>query len=74
MHPRHSAHGPDAPTTEAAIAADLKPHRIAGTMAFMFETSQVIRPTRFAMESTTLQASYDACWDGLRKTFTGAPR
>ncbi|WP_135467329.1 homogentisate 1,2-dioxygenase [Crenalkalicoccus roseus] len=72
LHPRMSAHGPDAATTEKAINADLKPHKIEGTLAFMFETSQVIRPTRFAMECAQLQKSYDACWDGLPKSFTGA--
>ena len=41
---------------------------------FMFETSQVIRQTRFAMDCAQRQASYDACWDGLKKTFSGAPR
>jgi len=73
LHPRMSAHGPDAPTTAKAIAAELAPHRIEGTLAFMFETSQVIRPTRYAMECPELQPSYDACWDGLPKTFTGTP-
>jgi homogentisate 1,2-dioxygenase len=68
-----SAHGPDAATTEKAIAAELKPHRIDGTLAFMFETSQVIRPTRFAMDCPQLQPGYDACWDGLPKIFTGRP-
>jgi homogentisate 1,2-dioxygenase len=71
LHPRHSAHGPDAATTEKAIAADLQPHRVEGTLAFMFETGQVIRPTRAAMASPTLQANYDACWNGLAKSFTG---
>ncbi|MBL6454836.1 homogentisate 1,2-dioxygenase [Belnapia sp. T6] len=71
LHPRLSGHGPDAATTERAIAADLKPHKIAGTLAFMFETSQVIRPTAFAMGCQQLQPSYDSCWDGLPKTFNG---
>ena len=73
LHPRMSAHGPDAATTEKAIAADLSPHRIGGTLAFMFETSQVIRPSRFAMECPQLQAGYDHCWDGIPKTFRGTP-
>ena len=72
LHPRMSAHGPDAATTGKAIAADLRPHRIEGTLAFMFETSQVIRPTRFAMECPQRQRDYDACWDGIPKSFTGA--
>jgi homogentisate 1,2-dioxygenase len=71
LHPRMSGHGPDAATTEKAIAADLAPHRIGGTLAFMFETSLVIRPTRFAMGCPQLQQGYDHCWDGLPKTFRG---
>jgi homogentisate 1,2-dioxygenase len=67
-----SAHGPDAATTEKAVAADLKPHKIEGTLAFMFETHGVIRPTEFAMQSPHRQQSYDDCWNGLAKTFTGA--
>ncbi|WP_149536027.1 homogentisate 1,2-dioxygenase [Siccirubricoccus phaeus] len=72
LHPRMSGHGPDAPTTARAIAAELAPHKIEGTLAFMFETSQVIRATRYAMECPELQANYDSCWDGLPKSFTGA--
>ncbi|HAA38613.1 MAG TPA: homogentisate 1,2-dioxygenase, partial [Pseudomonas sp.] len=39
------------------------------TMAFMFETSQVLRPTQFALECPQLQPSYDACWASLPVTF-----
>ena len=71
LHPRMSAHGPDAATTQKAINADLAPHKIEGTLAFMFETSQVIRPSRFAMECPQLQRGYDHCWDGIPKAFRG---
>ncbi|MDB5374032.1 MAG: homogentisate 1,2-dioxygenase [Belnapia sp.] len=67
LHPRLSGHGPDAATTERAIAADLAPHKLEGTLAFMVETSQIIRPSVFAMAAPQLQPSYDACWDGLPK-------
>ncbi len=43
-------------------------------MAFMFESSSVIRPTKLAMESPHLQADYDACWKGLPKLFKGPAR
>ncbi len=69
LHNRMSAHGPDAKTTEKAMTADLKPHKIVDTLAFMFETSRVIRPTALAMDAPQLQPDYDACWDGLGKTF-----
>ena len=71
LHGCMSAHGPDAETTERAVAAELAPHRIDNTLAFMFETRQVLRPTQHALALPALQADYDACWRGLRKHFTG---
>ena len=50
-----------------ARAADLKPHKIEGTMAFMFESRHVIRPTRWAMETPLRQPDYDAAWSGFPK-------
>jgi homogentisate 1,2-dioxygenase len=69
LHSCMSAHGPDHVSTTQAINAELKPHKIDNTMAFMFETGPVLRPTRHALDTTTLQADYDACWSGLEKTF-----
>jgi homogentisate 1,2-dioxygenase len=69
LHNRMSAHGPDRQSTEQAIAATLQPSRIEDSMAFMFETSQVLRPTRHALQSQALQADYDACWAGFARTF-----
>jgi homogentisate 1,2-dioxygenase len=72
LHNRMTGHGPDADTFERASVADTsKPHVIEDTMAFMFETPSIIRPTRFALESPTLQADYWRCWQGLRKQFGG---
>ena len=73
LHNCMSAHGPDLATFEKASAAELKPHKIDGSMAFMFETRLVCRPTRFAMETPACQPDYDACWSGFKKHFTGAP-
>ncbi len=69
LHNCMSAHGPDNATTRQAIAADLKPHKIDHTMAFMFETGRVLRPSRFALDCPQLQRDYDACWSGMQKTF-----
>jgi homogentisate 1,2-dioxygenase len=49
--------------------AKLVPQKIADTLAFMFETRFVIRPTRFALETPALQRDYDACWEGFEKLF-----
>jgi homogentisate 1,2-dioxygenase len=70
LHNCMTGHGPDAETFDAASTADLaQPTRIKDTMAFMFETRQVIRPTRFALESAQLQSEYFRCWQGLTKHF-----
>ena len=70
LHNCMTGHGPDAETFEAASTADLsQPTRIKDTMAFMFETRAVIRPTRAALESAQLQGEYFRCWQGLVKHF-----
>jgi homogentisate 1,2-dioxygenase len=72
LHNCMSGHGPDAATFDKASAADLsKPDVIRDTMAFMFETRAVIRPTTQAMAAITRQAAYQDCWAGLKKNFTG---
>jgi homogentisate 1,2-dioxygenase len=70
LHNGMSAHGPDAASHTAASAAELKPHKIENTLAFMFESRFVFRPTAWAMQSPALQGDYDACWDGFAKGFT----
>lgn len=70
LHNCMTGHGPDAATFDKASATDThKPDHIVDTMAFMFETRAVIRPTRQALESPQLQADYWKCWQGLRKQF-----
>jgi homogentisate 1,2-dioxygenase len=71
LHNCLSAHGPDRATFERAVAADLKPQRIADTLGFMFETRLVVRPTRFALDTPARQQDYDACWAGFEKMFKG---
>ena len=71
LHSCMSAHGPDAATFEKASAADLKPHKIDGTLAFMFETKLACRPTPFALQTEALQSGYDDCWSGFKKHFPG---
>ena len=72
LHNCMTGHGPDAGTFERASNADTsKPDYVEDTMAFMFETRCVIRPTRQALESAQLQAEYFQCWQGLPRQFTG---
>jgi len=72
LHNCMSGHGPDAPTFDAASTAKLEPVFMAGTLAFMFETRHIIRPTRFALETPLLQRDYWRCWSGIKKNFKPA--
>ena len=65
LHNQMSGHGPDKASYDKAVAAELVPHKIENTMAFMFESRAVIRPTRWALETPLLQQDYDACWSGF---------
>jgi len=72
LHNCMTGHGPDAATFQKASAADLsKPDVITDTMAFMFETRMVIRPTQQAIDAAHRQRDYQACWAGLKKHFDG---
>src|SRR5215469_7660592 len=71
LHNCMSGHGPDAATWEKATRADTStPTALTDTMAFMFETRAVIRPTRYALETPLLQRDYAQVWQELRRHFT----
>ena len=70
LHNCMSAHGPDTAAFTKAINEDLKPQYIDDTLAFMFESRYVIRPTRFAMEAPELQSDYRDCWQDLPRLFS----
>jgi homogentisate 1,2-dioxygenase len=69
LHNCMAGHGPDSATFEKASAAELKPVYLADTLAFMFETRFVCRPTKFALESSQLDEQYFEVWQGLDKRF-----
>jgi len=71
IHNSMSAHGPDLATYEKASSADLKPQKIEDTLAFMWESRYVFRPTQYALSLRELQKDYDAVWDGFKKSGTG---
>ena len=66
LHNQMSAHGPDRSTHERASKEELKPHKIEDTLAFMWESRYVFRPTKFAMGARELQKDYDRVWDGFK--------
>lgn len=65
LHNLMAGHGPDLASWEGASNAELKPHKIDGTMAFMVETCWPYRPTQHALD--TAQPDYDAAWKGFPK-------
>ena len=67
IHNCMSAHGPDRASFERASAAELKPQKLDGGLAFMWESRYVFRPTRFAMSARELQKNYDAVWSGFKR-------
>ena len=65
LHNAFSAHGPDKATFGKASTAELKPHKIDNTLAFMFESRYVFEPTEFAKSGGMLQTDYDSVWDNF---------
>ena len=71
LHNCMNAHGPDAATYDKASQAELEPLKQEDTLAFMWESRWVLKPTRFAMAARERQKNYDAVWDGFRKKYPG---
>jgi len=71
LHNCMAAHGPDNASWEKSSNQALAPERYENTLAFMFESCLMIRPSRFALETDALQSDYHECWQDLEKNFTG---
>jgi homogentisate 1,2-dioxygenase len=69
LHNCMSGHGPDADAYERGKTAELKPQFLDNTMTFLFETQLPIRPTKWALETETLERDYYVHWQGLKKHF-----
>ena len=69
LHNQMLPHGPDTQAFEHASNGELKPVKLTGTMAFMFETRFPQRVTKYAAELPTLQDNYIDCWRDLKKHF-----
>ena len=65
LHNLMAGHGPDVESWRNASEAELTPHKIEGTMAFMVESCWPYRPTPFALDRA--QHDYDAAWGGFPK-------
>jgi homogentisate 1,2-dioxygenase len=69
LHNTMLPHGPDRQAFEGASAAELKPHKLEGTLAFMFETRFAQRVTAFAAGAAQLQRDYGSYGAALVKRF-----
>ncbi|WP_326524392.1 homogentisate 1,2-dioxygenase [Sphingomonas sp.] len=67
LHNQMSGHGPDVASWKGASEAELKPHKIDGTMAFMIESRWVFRCTDHALATSALDEDYDQVWSGFPK-------
>jgi homogentisate 1,2-dioxygenase len=65
LHNLMSGHGPDVDSWRGATNAELKPHKVEGTLAFMVETCWPYRPTQWALDRS--QPDYDLAWTGFPK-------
>lgn len=74
LHSCMSAHGPDAETFFKASTADLQPQKFEGGLAFMFETSLILKLTPYALETPDLEREYFECWQQLPKVFDPSKR
>jgi len=70
LHNSMSAHGPDAHVVDKAESADLKPVYLSGTLAFMFESKYILRPTDVALKNG-VQENYYEVWQNIPKKFKG---
>mmetsp|Transcript_28686 Transcript_28686/g.63231 ORF Transcript_28686/g.63231 Transcript_28686/m.63231 type:complete len:460 (+) Transcript_28686:47-1426(+) len=69
IHNQFTPHGPDGDSLDAGVACDTsRPERYQNTLAFMWESNKVWRPTQFALEHL-MDADYVDCWDNVRSTF-----
>jgi homogentisate 1,2-dioxygenase len=69
LHNSMTGHGPDTGTYDKASSAELKPHKIDATLAFMFESRWTYAPTKFALDCPERQRDYTDCWKDFRKNF-----
>lgn len=62
-------HGPDTEAFDKASSAELAPHKLDHTLAFMFESRWRFHPTEYALRSSALDTGYADCWSGLQDRF-----
>lgn len=59
LHSCMSGHGPEKMVYDKASTKELKPEKIGeGSLAFMFETTYIMKMTKFALEDAILDLNY----------------
>lgn len=77
LHSVMAPHGPDATTFNkfSEQAAEAGPERMSDeNLAFMFETSRMLKVSNWAMSTEFRDREYRACWDALRIDFDSSRR
>lgn len=70
LHSMMTPHGPDTGAFEKASKAELKPVKMGGTQAFMFESCFSMAVTEWGEKTCgKLEAEYFQCWQSLPKPF-----
>lgn len=69
LHNQYFPHGPDHDAWLKATSADLRPEKLADTMAFMFETRYPLIPTAYAGSVPAIQEDYPTVWHELERHF-----
>ena len=70
LHSCMTPHGPDRVSYDRAVADPCEtPTYFDAGLAFMFETSCMLRLSKYALEHGHLDESYGLCWEGLPNRF-----
>ena len=69
LHNTMVPHGPDTEAFGKASNADLAPHKLDHTLAFMFESRWRFKCTEFALNGGALDTKYPDCWATLADHF-----
>lgn len=72
LHSCMTPHGPDAPTFLKASSEHLQPQWFDKGLAFMFESTYMLKLTQHALTCSELDKDYFKCWQQLPKIFDPA--
>jgi homogentisate 1,2-dioxygenase len=66
LHNSMVPHGPDNDATIKATSAQLAPHKLDNTLAFMFESRYRFKVSKYAQDDHQPDAHYADCWAGIK--------